>query len=533
MPPQSHAEQPGASLPPPALLSSNPLRWLAIFGPGAVIASLTIGVGELVFSSRGGAIFGYRLLWYFVLVLLLKWVLVFASARHIVLTGAHPFQRSMDLPGPRGWFPMVLFLLALPCFPIWVCFHAGTLGTLISELAGTKATLGGSAYLLWGMAILGGVLVLSFKGGYQALEKIQLVIVLLMLTAVALALFFVRVDWLAFARGFFIPQALQYPAWINSYPDIASRPVWVELATYVGVIGGSSYDYLAYVSYLRDKRWGRAAMRVTPTAQLDSLGPEARRAAWQWLRAPLVDCTLSFLAVLIFMAVFLALGSAVLGPQHKVPAGMNLLSLQAEFVTGVHPWLKYVYFSGAFLAVLGTLYGTIEVAPAVFRELMMAFHANDASKLHSKLRFWSVAWVGFGGFVVLLASFAHHLANSSLGVTSPPGLIAILTPANLFTGVLGCGLVCLLNVWMDRQFLSANWRMGWPLRWLSLLAAVLFVALGIKSYWDHSRWIALLILAGTLALGWIGARVAAKFISAIPRASDPQAADIESRLSSQ
>jgi hypothetical protein len=532
MPPQSHPEQSGAPLPPPALLSANPLRWLAIFGPGAVIASLTIGVGELVFSSRGGAIFGYRLLWYFVLVLLFKWVLVFASARHIVLTGAHPFQRAMDLPGPRGWFPMVLFLLALPCFPIWVCFHAGTLGTLISEVAGTKATLGGGAYLLWGMAILGGVLLLCFKGGYQALERIQLAIVLLMLAAVALALFFVRVDWLAFATGLFVPQALQYPAWVNAYPEIASRPVWVELATYVGVIGGSSYDYLAYVSYLRDKQWGRAGQRVTPTVQLDSLNPEARRAAWQWLRAPLIDCTLSFLAVLIFMAVFLALGTAVLGPQHKVPAGMNLLSLQAEFVTGVHPWLKYIYFCGAFLAVLGTLYGTIEVAPTVVRELMMAFD-GDASRPNQKLRLWSVAWVGFGGFIVLLGSFVHHLARSGTGATAPPGLIAILTPANLFTGVLGCGLICLLNVWMDRRFLSTNWRMGWPLRLLSLLAAVLFVALGIKSYWDHSGWIAFLILAATLGLGWIGARLAAKFIFTVPHGSRREPADVESRLSSQ
>ena len=57
-----------------------------------------------------------------------------------------------------------------------------------------------------------------------------------------------------------MPQSLQHSAWVNAYPEIASRPVWVELATYVGVIGGSS-DYLAYVSYLRDKQWGRAGMR--------------------------------------------------------------------------------------------------------------------------------------------------------------------------------------------------------------------------------------------------------------------------------
>jgi hypothetical protein len=251
------------------------------------------------------------------------------------------------------------------------------------------------------------------------------------------------------------------------------------------------------------------------------------------LRAPLVDCTLSFLAVLIFMAVFLALGTAVLGPQHKVPAGMNLLSLQAEFVTGVHPSLKYIYFSGAFLAVLGTLYGTIEVAPTILRELMVAFDSDRASWVNPKVRRWSVGWVGFGGFIVLLASFVHHVVSRGTDATTPPGLIAILTPANLFTGVLGCGLVCLLNVWMDRRFLSANWRMRWPLRFLSVLAAALFVGLGLKSYWDHSGWIALLILAGTLGLGWVGARVAGKFISATPRASHPQTADIKPHISSQ
>ena len=87
---------------PPALQSRRLVDWFTLFGPGAVLASLTIGVGELVFSSRAGALFGYRLLWLFVLTLVLKWILVFGSARHIVLTGAHPFQRWMNLPGPRG-----------------------------------------------------------------------------------------------------------------------------------------------------------------------------------------------------------------------------------------------------------------------------------------------------------------------------------------------------------------------------------------------------------------------------------------------
>src|SRR2546430_8076158 len=209
---------------PSALQSRNPLAWVTIFGPGAVIASLTIGSGELIFSSRGGALFGYHLLWFFLLVLLLKWVLVFVTARHMVLTGAHPFQRWMQLPGPRGWFPLVFLLLALVCFPIWVSFHSGTIGTLLSWLAGTERSLHGRARFVWGIVVLGVVLALVFSGGYAAFERVQLVIVIFMLLCVAVSLIVVEPDWLEFLRGFLLARSLVYPDWAASMPRLAARP---------------------------------------------------------------------------------------------------------------------------------------------------------------------------------------------------------------------------------------------------------------------------------------------------------------------
>ena len=501
----SQAQPASCAAPLPAsLLSRNPLRWLAIFGPGAVIASLTIGVGELIFSSRAGALFGYRLLWFFLLVLALKWILVFASARHIVLTGAHPFQRWMELPGPRGWFPLVFFLLAVPCFPIWVCFHAGTVGTLLSSLAGTEQAWRGGAHFVWGIGVLAGVLLLSASGGYRALERVQLIIVLMMLGAVLVAVCFLRPDWIEFLKGLLIPQSLAYPPWVtpDTFPDIARRPVWLETTTYVGVIGGSSYDYLAYVSYLREKHWGQAGMSVASTEELKVMNDDPGHVNRRWLRAPLVDCTMSFASVLLFTGVFVVCGAVVLGPQHKVPGGANLLALQAEFVASVHPWFKPLYFAGAFLAVFGTLYGTLEVAPTILRELVTAFRPADAARLQRRLRFWSVGWVGAAGFVILLWSLLHHLRS---GADKPPGLIAILTPANLFTGVLGCGLICLLNAWMDWRFLPAGLRPSRTLLCCSGGAGMIFLALGLRGCWDHSGWTAFAILSGTLALGWAGA----------------------------
>src|SRR5439155_9408909 len=325
------------------------------------------------------ALFRYRLFWFFLLILLLKWVLVFVTARHMVLTGAHPFQRWMQLPGPRGWFPLVFLLLALVCFPIWVSFHSGTIGTLLSWLAGTERSLHGGAHFVWGIVVLGVVLALAFSGGYTALERVQLAIVILMLLCVAVSLIAVKPDWLEFFKGFVVPQPLVYPDWAASVPDLVGRPMWVETITYVGVIGGSGYDYLAYVSYLRDKRWGQAGRATATAAELEAMARDTAHINRRWLRAVAVDSALSFLAVLMFSGVFVACGAVMLGPQHKIPGGSNLLALQAEFVTPIYPWLKCVYFAGAFLTIFGTLYGTIEVPPTALREVLLAFNADYAS----------------------------------------------------------------------------------------------------------------------------------------------------------
>lgn len=521
------------------LVSRHPLDWFRVFGPGAVIASLTIGAGELIFSSRSGALFGYRLLWFFALILLFKWALVFACARHMVLTGAHPFQRWMEMAGPRGWLPLVFLLLALLCFPIWVCFHAGTVGTLLSWLTGTDDLLHGTAYLLWGIAVLGFVLLLIFTGGYARLERIQITITILMVVAVAVSLFWLNPDWLELAKGFLWPRPFDYPPWVSAYPDIKARPVWVETVTYVGVIGGSGYDYLAYASYLRDKGWGQAGRGMADERLLQAMAKDPAHPNRRWVRACRLDCTLSFLAVLVFTVVFVACGAIVLGPQEKVPSGTNLLALQAEFVTPIYPWLKWVYFAGAFLAMFGTLYGTIEVAPTVLRELVAAAKVGQASSLprptsatdtqtgrqeacptfqmrstpasqsdenpretSARCRLGAVWWCGLGGVLLLAGSFAYAFVTE---VKAPPGLVALLTPANLFTGVLACGLICLLNCWMDRRFLPSGLRMSQPLRALNWVAGVLFLFLGFKGYWDHGGWRPWAILMGTLGAGWVAA----------------------------
>jgi hypothetical protein len=511
-----------ASRVPSPLISRNPLEWLRVFGPGAVIASLTIGTGELIFSARGGVIFGYSILLPILLICVLKWTLAYSAARHMVIAGAHPFERWMDLPfGPRGWLTVLFFLLAIVCIPVWISFHASVLGDLLAGLTGTKQHVGRATIYLWGAGMLVGIYLLAVAGGYSALEKIQLAIVVAMLAAVVTTLILYGPDWLELVSGFVVPQRLEFPAWFkddarHAVRQIADRPVWVELSLYAGVIGGAGYDYLAYTSYIRDKGWGNAALEprldnsvvrrsldlaavdVAPSGDQPQSTPQDDQTIRQWIRAPLIDCTLSFLIVLLFSAVFVASGKLVLGPVRQIPSSETYLDHQAQFVTQIHPWLYPLYVTAVFLAIAGTCYGTLEVAPVVLRESAVALRTGWLTRAGpQRMRLLAISWCVGVALVVLAVYFVYQL---EAGEKKPLDSMALLMPVNLFTGVFACGVICLLNPWNDLR-LPAQFRMPLALAALNVIGGIGFIVAALRGYWDYAGWWAFGILLGILAFG--------------------------------
>jgi hypothetical protein len=582
--------------------------WICLFGPGAIIASLTIGTGELVFSTRGGALFGYHILYLFLIISLLKWGLVISTSRHMILTGVHPYERMVDLPGPRGWLPIMLLLMAMVCLPIWISFHAGVIGNLTSWVTGTGSLLGGGMDYVWGGLILIAVLLLSATGGYSVLERVQLVVVAGLVCCALLTLVLYKPDWLAIIGGL-VPRSLSYPEWLpGKYPEIARHSVWVETTRYVGVIGGAGFDYLAYTSWIREKRWGMLPDRAT-REQLDQIAGDPNHEVRRWIKAPLVDCGISFALIVAFSAVFVACGAMILGPEQVVPDENNLLSLQSRFVTRIHPLLLPLYVIGAFLTLLGTLYGTIEIACSIADEIVRSF-IQDWNKVRAKrLKRAVLAWCAPAAILLLgwlfirqatdVAPTAHSAvdtaepglmkteptalaagvkvdanqserllatdndagekrfssaqaqsavdtAESGLMKTEPTALaagvkvdanqserllatdndagekrfssaqtepvraekprllLAILTPVNLFTGVLSCGLICILVIWMDRRELPpALQPPGWLVA-LNGLSAFVFLAIGLKGYWDNeNREIVVISMLGIFAVATI------------------------------
>lgn len=337
------------SYPPPAPeLSGGWRSALRVFGPGAVIASVTVGTGETIFAPRAGAIFGYGLFWTVLLAVVCKGVLVYTGARHLVLTGEHPLEAWARFPGPRRWVPATVGAIAIVSFPLWVAALADAVSSLLVWITGAGAGAGW-ARPLWGTGVILLAMWANLVQTYGVVERASTAILALKLLFVVIAVAVVRPDLLAALTGTFLPPLPIYEPWVaREYPEVAARAPWLEVAVLLGTVGGGVQDYVGYVGFMREKRWGVSDAGVGGTDRLPTDTEQIERGR-RWLRAPLTDVLVSFACVYALTACFMLLGAAVLHPLREVPTNADLYSKQAQFLHVVHPALTIVYKAGSTL----------------------------------------------------------------------------------------------------------------------------------------------------------------------------------------
>jgi hypothetical protein len=466
----------------PELKSKKLWNMFRFFGPGAIMASLTIGSGETFFASRGGAVFSYAILWTFVLGCFFKWVQCYTAMRYLTITGEHPIDRWAHFPGPRAWFPFLIAVLSIMCFPFWLAFLPSLLGTLCNWMFKF------GDHLVWGTIFILVAITLTILGGYSVLEKVQLTLVALLILAILFSVFYFGPDWGAVISGTVIPRIPDYAPWVvEKYPQVAARPPWVEAATYVGAIGGGTYDYIGYVGLLREKKWGMLGLpnldevqqRIYEIEEKGARIPLSEQeedvsAGIGWCKAPLIDSAVSFIAIIVFAAGFMIGGARLLHTNELIPAGVKLLEHQARFLTEIRPWLIYVYDAGVFLAIAGTIYGAFEVyTRTVYEVLRSVFPGLRAVKV-DKVRPWVLLYVGLGGITLM------WMTRIFPGIK----LIDLPTPAAIIGGVMTCGLWCLAMIWTDRKFLPKPYQMNTLMVVLNVIAGVAMFLMGLKSWWD-------------------------------------------------
>lgn len=450
--------------PPPEAISGRWMRLIRIVGPGAVMASVTVGTGETIFAPRLGAVFGYSILWTVLLAVICKGILVYTGGRHLVLTGEHPMQAWDRFPGPRHWIPILLGAVTIISFPFWVAALTGAVANLCMWITG-QGTLQG-----WGTGIVATAMLLSMVQTYQIVEKVSTVFLTLKVLLIFVAIMIVQPDWLAILAGLLVPSIPAYEPWVQAnYPLMAAQLPIFHIAVFLGVVGGGVQDYTGYVSFMREKRWGVSDREGNGRYILPS-GPEQLARARLWLRAPLLDVVFSFTAVFVMTGCFMVLGAAVLHPSMAVPTDADLYSHQSTFLGLIHPSLVSVYKAGIFIAIFAAIYGTFEVyTRSAYEPLRAVWPRRNWNVTY--LRIVTTLYCGIGA-ILLLWSDRRTVA-----------LVEVISP---LTGVLGCGLWCLAMVWVDRRQMPAAYRMRRGLLLATIVAGLLMASLGL--FTALNRW---------------------------------------------
>lgn len=466
--------------PPPQLTTKAWWKSVGFLGPGIIIASVSIGTGETIFASRGGAIFGYAILWCFTLGLILKAIQIYASSRYMMISGEHPMQSWILLPGPRGWLPISLLFITAVCFPFLLAALSISVGSVISWMLGDGA-LSEVSVRLWATGLILVAAVFSWNQSYQRLERTQTLIVGVLLVCVVIAAIACRPDVSALIKGMLVPTIPNYQDWIQTaYPDIAQKAPWIELVTYIGIIGGGLPAYMGYFGFLRDKQWGLFKIQEIYThstktgfATIDA-SQENRNNCRNWLRAIKIDIGGSFLAIFIFSSAFMVLGAVILHSRQLIPDQFELLTHQEQFLTALHPYLLVLYRVGIIAAIGGTLFATFDVWTKSVYEGMLPLWKRDNPISVGKMKKGIILITSVIGISVIWLGLIWNPIANPITIVAVPALLG---------GTTGCGVWCLGVAWADRRNLPEAYRMNRLLFISLIVSGLVLLAAGLFGFY--------------------------------------------------
>lgn len=432
--------------------SPPPPRGLGVlrtFGPGAILASATIGAGETILAVRAGAWAGYDLLWLVVVSSFTKsFVLLYLLGRYAALTGDDVPARLAELPGPRGW--LLVFVLFADLVPAGAVFSAiaAPCGALITQHAGGDPRVWAIGFALVAIAV-------ALVQKYDALEKQQVAVCVVLLACVVVATALVGPDLRRLLVGLLaIGRIPDVPPWARD--AFAGRPLALEVTTVFGYAGNVAMGYLVYAEFVRQKGWGvfGSADPAPPPHRLptDAANLERARAGLWVLRGDLVTTASLIFAV---TAAFMVAGAVVLHPLGQMPLGFDLLSRQAAIFERISPALIPVYY----VAVLFALWGTLNTVPEIYARVTHGFLRALAPVRAATLRYETVLF-GIGAYLALCSV-------PLLWLRVQPQLM--MDVVGLLSTNLGVALAFVAALWLDR-------RLPAPLRASRALFAIGFLA---------------------------------------------------------
>jgi Mn2+/Fe2+ NRAMP family transporter len=451
-------------------------RMLRMFGPAAILASVSIGAGETIIVVRAGAWLGYGVLWLILLSVLAKGVCVtYFLGRYTAISGETPGARLAKLPGPRGWLLIAFVVLELAAAPaLWAAIALPS-GELLSFLSlGAEADPALRKFVTCAIAttFIAAALLLSLPASYRFLERQQLVICGILVLGTIVGTLMVRPDYTLALQGLFdfgnIPQVPP------TAPEAFRLNAWPLLAVTFGYVGGSVMTYLVYPDFISLHGWGmtghpqwqeirRRAAAGAPGDYLPTTPDEVRtiRRATAPIRW---DVACGALVLLVVTASFMMSGAAVLFPRREAGEalgafeGWHLLTDQASIWSAIHPALVWVYY----VCVIAALWGTLQAYPDVYARGITEYARALAPHRAWRQRTVQI-WVSLFVFATATAVIWSDVDFNLLTMT-----------VNFLATTLGVALAMLAGLYLNQQ-LPPAYRTRWWMRLAGIASAVLLI----------------------------------------------------------
>ncbi|MGD9632581.1 MAG: hypothetical protein AB7G28_09295 [Pirellulales bacterium] len=437
-------------------------RLSALFGPAAILASVSIGAGETIVVVQTGSWAGYQLLWLVVASVVTKGICVtYLLGRYTAVSGEAIGRRLVCVPGPRGWLLLAIIFLELAAAgPLWAAI-ARPSGELIHYVIGQACLAEGSdaaAFAshadtwkaLFGTAFILAALLLGLGQSFASLEKQQIAICIVLVLGTIAGTLMVRPDFAAALVGSLsfghLPR--EVPAWAPT----AARDHWLlTLTTTFGYVGGSVMTYIAYANFVGVHRWGLCshpeidairdrAATGSPRDYLPNDPVEAGRL--HRLLLPLkCDAGMGAFVLWVVSASFMIAGAAVLLPRlasgelGSIFDGWSLLTDQGHIWRSIHPSLVWVYY----VCVVAALWGTVQSYPQIYTSVTHDFLSAIWPERHfsiARLR----ALIALYVFAV-----AVPLVWIDVTFTTLTGIVSFLATGG------GVALAMISAVYLDRQ----------------------------------------------------------------------------------
>ncbi len=391
------------------------VSFLALLGPGILIAATGVGAGDLLTASLGGSRHGLALLWAAWIGALLKWFLNEGIARWQMATGTTLLEGWVERLG--GWVRWVF----LAYLVVWTFFTGGALvnacgvaGTGLLPLADDLRT----SKIAWGIVHSLAGLALVRLGGFRLFERLMSLCIAVMFVTVMLTALLIRPDWGAVARGVAVP----------GIPEGGTGYV-------LGVLGGvgGTVTLLSYGYWIRER--GRTGARGMRACRID-------------------------LAVGYTMTALFGMAMVIIGSRVSLEGGPTVaLDLAAQLGATLGPAGEWIFLAGFWGAVFSSLLGVWQSVPYLFADFV-------------------ALWRGSARDVDFAATRPYRLYLWLITIVPLPLLWLSLERAQLSYAVLGSFFMPLLALTLlllnnRRRWVGASFTSG-PAANLALLLTLLF-----------------------------------------------------------